>query len=68
MRESKPNYFVGLDIGTSMIRCVVGSLDLNSEEPRVSVVGQGSAQNLGMRKGQITHVDDVVAAINQAAS
>ena len=68
MRDSKPNYFFGLDIGTSMVRCVVGSLDLTSEEPRVSVVGHGSAPNLGMRKGQIVHVDDVVGAINQAVS
>lgn len=68
MRDSKPAYFFGLDIGTSTVRCVVGSLDLSSEEPRVSVVGQGSAPNLGMRKGLVTHVDDVVSAINQAAS
>jgi len=68
MRESRPNYFFGLDIGTSMVRCVVGSLDLSSEEPKVSVVGHGSALNLGMRKGQIIHVDDVVTSINQAVS
>lgn len=68
MRDSKPSYFFGLDIGTSMVRCVVGSLDLTSEEPRVSVVGHGSAPNLGMRKGQIVHVDDVVSSINQAVS
>lgn len=68
MNESKPTYFFGLDIGTSMVRCVVGSLDINSEEPRISVVAQGSSQNTGMRKGTIVHVDDVVSAINQAAS
>lgn len=68
MNNSSPNYFFGLDIGTSMIRCVVGSLDLNSEEPKISVVAQGSAPNMGMRKGTIVHVDDVVSAINQAAS
>ena len=68
MNNSSPNYFFGLDIGTSMVRCVVGSLDLSSEEPKISVVAQGSAPNMGMRKGTIVHVDDVVAAINQAAS
>lgn len=66
--NNKPAYFFGLDIGTSAVRCVVGSLDLTSEEPRVSVVGQGSAPNLGMRKGLIVHVDDVVASINQAVT
>lgn len=68
MRENNPSYFFGLDIGTSAVRCVVGSLDLQSEEPRVSVVGHGSAPNLGMRKGLIAHVEDAVAAINQAVS
>lgn len=68
MNDSRPTYFFGLDIGTTMVRCVVGSLDLSSEEPKISVVAQGSSPNLGMRKGTIVHVDDVVAAINQAAS
>ena len=68
MNNSAPTYFFGLDIGTSTVRCVVGSLDLSSEEPKISVVAQGSSPNLGMRKGTIVHVDDVVAAINQAAS
>jgi cell division protein FtsA len=68
MRDSDPSYFFGLDIGTSMVRCVVGSLDLTSEEPKVSVVGHGTAPNLGMRKGLIAHVEDVVGAINQAVS
>ncbi len=68
MHDSKPTYFFGLDIGTSKVRCVVGTLDLSSEEPRVSVVGHGSADNLGVRKGLIVHIDDVASAINQAAT
>lgn len=67
-RDINPACFFGLDIGTSTVRCVVGSLDLQSEEPRVSVIAHGSAPNLGMRKGLIAHVEDVVAAINQAVS
>lgn len=68
MNGSKPSYFFGLDIGTSMVRCVIGTLDLTSEDPRVSVVAHGSAPNLGMRKGHVIHVDDVVGSINQAVS
>lgn len=67
-RDANSHFFVGLDIGTSAVRCVVGSLDLASEEPSVSVVGHGSAPNLGMRKGVIVHVEDVVSALNQAVS
>ncbi len=47
MRDSQPNYFVGLDVGTSSVRCVVGNLDVASEEPQLSVIGYGISPNLG---------------------
>lgn len=68
MRDTQPNYFVGLDVGTSSVRCVVGSLDVASEEARMSVIGYGKSENLGMRKGLVVHLDDVAAAVNQAVS
>lgn len=68
MRDSQPNYFVGLDVGTGSVRCVVGNLDIASEEPKMSVVGYGSSPNLGMRKGLVVHLDEVAAAVNQAVS
>lgn len=63
MRDSSPSHFIGLDIGTSAVRCVVGMLE---EGGKLSVVGQGSAQNIGMRKGAIVHIDDVIEAVAQA--
>lgn len=66
MREASPSYFVGLDIGTSKVRCVVGSLDNNSEEPKLSVIGYGSSDNSGMRKGVIVQFDDVAGAVHAA--
>lgn len=68
MRDTQPSYFVGLDVGTSSVRCVVGNLDIASEEPRLSVIGYGSSPNLGMRKGLVVHLDDVASAVNQAVS
>lgn len=68
MRDTQPEYFVGLDVGTSTVRCVVGSLDIASEEPKLSVIGYGSSRNHGMRKGLVVHLDDVANAINQAVS
>lgn len=68
MRDTQPNYFVGLDVGTSTVRCVVGNLDIASDEPRMSVIGYGSAPNLGMRKGLVVHLDDVANAVNLAVS
>ena len=58
-------HYVGLDIGTSMVRCVVGAVDPGNPS-KVSVIGHGSARNLGMRRGVVAHVDDVVEAIVQA--
>lgn len=68
MRDSQPSYFIGLDVGTSAVRCIVGSLDLASEDPRISVIGHGYAPNLGMRKGLVVHLEEVAGAINQAVS
>ncbi len=66
MRETQPSFFVGLDVGTSTVRCVIGTLDATNEETSLSVIGHGSAVNTGMRKGLVAHVDEVASAINQA--
>ncbi len=65
MRESSPSHFIGLDIGTSTVRCVIGILE---QDGKLSVIGQGSAKNIGMRKGAIVHVDDVVEAVVQVVT
>jgi cell division protein FtsA len=63
MNEQASTYFVGLDIGTAFVRCVVGSLDPNSPNGLPSIVGHGISPNYGMRKGVVVHVDDVAEAI-----
>lgn len=67
MREQSLPHFVGLDIGTQTVRCVVGVIDEHNSS-KVTVVGHGSAPNLGMRKGIIVHVDDVVDAVVHAVT
>lgn len=64
MRETSASHFVGLDIGTSTVRCVVGMLEEGTNQ--LAVIGQGSAPNLGMRKGVIVRIEEVVEAIVQA--
>jgi len=59
--------FVGLDVGTSAARCVVGMLDPSTPN-KVSIVGHGSAHNLGMRRGVVVHVEDAAEAIVQAVT
>ena len=66
MRENQQPHFVGLDIGTSTVRCVVGMA--NAADAKPSVMGHGSAPNLGMRKGVVVHVDDATEAIVQAVT
>lgn len=66
MREQLSPYFVGLDVGTSAVRCIVGGVDMASEEPLISIIGHGSAVNTGMRKGLVVHLEEVANAINQA--
>ncbi len=65
MRDSQPNHYFGLDIGTTMVRCVVG-MD-NPENPlQPSIIGYGEAPNVGIRKGVVIHVEDVVDSIIHA--
>lgn len=63
--SSAPTPYVGLDIGTSTVRCVMGVVDAANPN-KLSIVGHGNAPNLGMRKGVVVHVDDAADAIAQA--
>lgn len=65
MNGSNQDHFVGLDIGTSTVRCVIGTFDpTGSNTPQI--IGHGQAPNQGMRRGAVVHVDDVAEAIVKA--
>ena len=66
MRENSSQFFVGLDIGTTQVRCVVGALDSSSEEPKISIVGYGMSENTGMKKGVIAHIEEVTSAVHNS--
>lgn len=66
MSEEKYTYYVGLDIGSSAVRCVVGELPADAATP--SIIGFSSAENSGMRKGNIAHVDEVAQAVIAAVT
>lgn len=63
----KPEHFVGLDIGTSTVRCVVGMLDPRGGNTP-TIIGHGSSPNQGMRRGTVVHVDDVAESIVRAVT
>jgi cell division protein FtsA len=64
--DNKLSFFVGLDIGTTAVRCVVGELD--SEESTPKIIGFSEAENSGMRKGNVAHVDEVAEALVKAVT
>ncbi len=65
--ENNLPHFVGIDIGTTRVRCVVGAINQTGEP---EIIGYGSSDNQGMRKGVVTHPEEVanavIAAINEA--
>lgn len=53
---------VGLDIGTSKIRCVVGE----PEGSKLKIVGIGEAESRGLRRGIVTGAESVSDSIRKA--
>lgn len=67
MHNQNQDYFVGLDVGTSAVRCLVGGFDPNGSS-LPSIIGHGQAPNQGMRRGAVVHVDEVADAIVKAVT
>ena len=64
MSENQLHYYIGLDIGTTAVRCVVGELAADAQVP--TVIGFSRVQNSGMRKGNVAHIEEVAQAVVQA--
>src|SRR6201995_3447950 len=62
--EEKLQYFVGLDIGTSAVRCVVGELSPDLTLP--TIIAFSRAENSGLRKGNVAHIEEVAQAVVNA--
>jgi cell division protein FtsA len=63
---AKPNeeIYIGLDVGSTKVVCVVG---LHEEgEARPSIIGVGVAPTSGMRKGVVVDVEETVSSITAA--
>lgn len=63
MQESL-RYGVGLDIGTTHVRCVIGHIDGTGSS--VTIVGVGEAPNNSMRKGVVVNIPGTAQAIDRA--
>lgn len=62
--QDNSRYAVGIDIGTTTVRCVVGHIDGATGTP--TIVGVGKAPNKGMRKGVVANLNGPAAAIDDA--
>ncbi|MBC7868947.1 cell division protein FtsA [Candidatus Saccharibacteria bacterium] len=62
--QENSRYAVGIDIGTTTVRCVVAHIDGTTGSP--TIVGVGSAPNSGMRKGTVVNLSGPGQAIDDA--
>ncbi len=64
MAAKNESTFVGLDIGTSKVACVVGLHQEDMAEP--SIIGLGVSPTTGLRRGTVSDVEETVASITAA--
>lgn len=62
--QENSRYAVGIDVGTTTVRCLVAHIDGTTGAP--TVVGVGSAPNSGMRKGTVVNLSGPAQAIDDA--
>jgi cell division protein FtsA len=61
---AKERIFIGLDIGSSAIRVVVGKQESELSSP--SIIGVGETASVGIRRGVIVDIDEAVSSISEA--
>jgi cell division protein FtsA len=59
----KERYLVGLDVGTSTVSVIVGEIMDNGS---LDIIGIGSAESKGIRRGVVNNVDSAAEAIKRA--
>ena len=60
---AKNSYIVGLDIGTKKVAAIIGEI---TDEKKVEIIGIGTAESRGLRKGVVVNLDSTVDAIKKA--
>ena len=63
MAKETKNLVVGLDIGTSKVVCLVAEL---GPDGQLEVLGMGSHESRGLKKGVVVNIEATVAAIQRA--
>jgi cell division protein FtsA len=57
------NVYVGLDIGTTKIACIIAEVDSKDE---LKIIGVGVSPSDGLRKGVVVNIDKTVRSIQKA--
>jgi len=60
--SKKERYIVGLDIGTTKVTAIVSEV---AESGRVDVIGIGSTESKGLRKGMVINLGETVGSIKR---
>ncbi|MFQ5659092.1 MAG: cell division protein FtsA [Gammaproteobacteria bacterium] len=63
VRKADKNLIVGLDIGTSKIVAIVGEVSSDGE---IEIIGVGSSQSRGLKKGVVVNIESTVHTIQRA--
>jgi cell division protein FtsA len=59
----KSNYIVGFDIGTKKVVAVIGEI---TEERKIEIIGIGTAESRGLRKGVVVNLEATTSALKKA--
>lgn len=63
VKNSNNGLMVGLDIGTSRVTAVVGSLDVDG---KMNILGYGQSPSKGLNRGVVVNIDATVQSIRNA--
>lgn len=60
----KNNIITSIDLGSSLVRCVIA--DVSDEDGQVRILGVGTVESAGMRRGAVVDIADAADAISAA--
>ena len=63
VKKVDKNLIVGLDIGTSKVVAIVGEISIDDE---IEIIGIGSNQSRGLKKGVVVNIESTVHSIQRA--
>ena len=63
MAKNDKNLIVGLDIGTSYVKAIVGSIN---EDNEIDFLGVGRSKSLGMKRGVVIDINSTVQSIGKS--